>query len=264
MYMALRASALMRRRPWVIPPARWNEMNFAMSRAVEYIPPAASMGTSSGGTSCSWMWPAGTVRVRERFGLIECARRHPQRLEQFLAHQPWERLPRPELEGIADQVISQVGIAEAFPHPALQPGVGDAPDVLIERAVPVAVIVADRGLVTKARPMTEQVTKRDLVHLRFTPPRMDAEPGHRLLQWLVERQSSLIHGPQERRGGVGLGNRLKAEGRVRRDPSLSGSVRETESPCPDNRLVIDEGHRGTWDVVLGQEFRHVALQPLDD
>src|SRR5262249_12874457 len=100
----------------------------------------------------------GTVSVPERFRLIIRARRHPQGLEQLLAHQPWEWLPCAELEGMADQVISQVGIAEALPHPALQPGVGDTPDVLVERAVPVAVVVTDRGLVTKARPVAEQVT----------------------------------------------------------------------------------------------------------
>ncbi len=115
------------------------------------------------------------ARAPERFGLVECARRHPERFEQFLTHKPGERLTSADLKRVGDKIIAEVGVAEAFPHPALEPGVGDAPDVLIEGTPPVAVIIADRSLVAEAPPVAEQMTKSHPLNLRPAPRGVNAK-----------------------------------------------------------------------------------------
>ena len=105
------------------------------------------------------MWPP-AVRTRRRFSLVECARRHTERFKQYFAHQPGKWLSGADLKRVGDEIIAQIGVPEALPHPALQPGVGDAPDVLIERTLPVAVIIADGSLVAEAPPVAQQMTKR--------------------------------------------------------------------------------------------------------
>jgi hypothetical protein len=162
-------------------------------------------------------------------------------------------------EQYENQTKEEQEAEHATAYSSNEPRVRDAADMLVESTVSITIVIADRSFVAQAATVAEQVTKRDAIHLGFTPGRMHPETTDSIPQRLIESELLPSNRHQERRGCISLGHGLKTEESLGGDGFVRSPIRDSESARPDDGLVINQGDCSSRHSVVLQERGNFAL-----
>lgn len=167
------------------------------------------------------------------------------------------------LQDIAGEVDAEVGIAITLADREAQPGSGEALDMSLEIWKRRIVVVADRCLVGKTGPMTQEQPQGHLPRRQGFEAALHAEVRQVGSDGLIEMQQSALHGEHDGGRGEVFGRGLDAEDRslAHRTPGLP--VRDTKTFDPGWLAIVDEAYGDSGNTPLGQSLSDVGALSVD-